>query len=345
MFMDSRRAYLGEAGTSRLTLASRFSLQGPCDTATYGHVTASQTFSRLEHKSALVNPPILVCFLSLVLPPLRLALAYVSVFLAVSLLVVMHFGRSHARSKSRSPAPLAYNPTSTLASRPPNFLPPSHYAAAAGLPYTGDTRKANGTSPGPDGLCSASPVAYPTSEDSSSLESAETSSHFGAVGRLIGRTPSKRSTVLLSRSNSKGDKNDKEQDPHDNRKSQLGNIPLLEMHLLPSLRDTVDRMTQPLRQQVEYSELADLRPGSSLHSIASRAPHGTPDPASSTNIPRLRSQPSPAYKSALKSPIRRNALPAATTSIPSPHTTSRRSEPDRSTPLYESTVRSKAYMV
>ncbi|KAI0660284.1 hypothetical protein C8Q70DRAFT_85619 [Cubamyces menziesii] len=250
----------------------------------------------------------------------------------------MHFGRSHARSKSRSPAPLAYNPTSTLASRPPNFLPPSHYAAAAGLTYAGDTRKANGTSPGPDGLCSASPVAYPTSEDSSSLESAETSSHFGAVGRLIGRTPSKRSTVLLSRSNSKGDKNDKEQDPHDNRKSQLGNIPLLEMHLLPSLRDTVDRMTQPPRQQVEYGELADLRPGSSLHSIASRAPHGTPDSTSSTNIPRLRSQPSPAYKSALKSPIRRNALPAATISAPSPHTTSRRSEPDRSTPLYESTA-------
>ena len=257
----------------------------------------------------------------------------------------MHFGRSHARSKSRSPAPLVHNPA-LQSSRPPNFLPPSHYAAAAGLPYTGDIRRTAGTSPAPDGFASASPIAYPTSEDSSSLESAETSSHFGAVGRLIGRTPSKRSTVLLSRSNSKGDKIEKEQDLHDNRKSQLGNIPLLEMHLLPSLRDTVDRMTQSPKPQVELGDPADLRPGSSSHSITSRAPHGTPDPASSTNIPRLRSQPSPAYKSALKSPIRRNVHPTAITSMPSPQTTLRRVEvSDRSTSSVDPTVSGKACMI
>ncbi|KAH9895852.1 hypothetical protein C8Q73DRAFT_454775 [Cubamyces lactineus] len=251
----------------------------------------------------------------------------------------MHFGRSHARSKSRSPAPLVHNPTSTPSlpgSRPPNFLPPSHYAAAAGIPYTGDIQRKIDTS---HGSSFASPAAYPTSEESSSIVSAETPSHFGAVGRLIGRTPSKRSTVLLSRSNSRGDKNDKEPDIHDNRKSHLGNIPLLETHLLPSLRDTVDRMTQSPKPQVDLNEYTDMRSGSSLHSIASRAPHGTPDPSSSTHIPRLRSQPSPAYKSALKSPTRRGALPAVNTAISSPQTTSRRIEVlGRTTTLSESTL-------
>ena len=43
----------------------------------------------------------------------------------------MPFGRSHSRSKSRS-AP-STSPFSSPAPRPPTFLPPSHYAAAAGL--------------------------------------------------------------------------------------------------------------------------------------------------------------------------------------------------------------------
>ncbi|KAI0350289.1 hypothetical protein OH77DRAFT_1086540 [Trametes cingulata] len=246
----------------------------------------------------------------------------------------MPFGRSHARSKSRSPAPPSSaashvsGPFTPQSSRPPAFLPPSHYAAAAGLPYPGQSHTPVDHTTILDNH--ASPISYPALEESeSSLDSAEAPSHFGAVGRLIGRTPSKRSTFSLTRSNSKGDK---EKDNREKRQSQLADIPLLEMNLLPSLRDTVDKMTHPPKFSGEHGE--NIEPGkpSSSRALLYRIPPTTPEPSIATNIPRFRTHASPAPKSALKSPARQSVLYNASTSVTSPHaTTTSSSRTPRST--------------
>ncbi|KAL7278174.1 hypothetical protein ACG7TL_008147 [Trametes sanguinea] len=137
-----------------------------------------------------------------------------------------------------------------------------------------------------------SSLSYPALEEPA-VDSAEASSHFGAVGRLIGRSSSKRSTTSLSRSGSKGEK---DAEAGDKRKSRLADIPLLETHLLPSLRDTVDRMTQLPRPSDEppAAGSSHSRPPSTISS--SRTFNASADSPASTNIPRLRSKPSPAPK-------------------------------------------------
>ncbi|KAI0764172.1 hypothetical protein BD413DRAFT_680504 [Trametes elegans] len=215
----------------------------------------------------------------------------------------MHFGRTHSRSKSRSPAPSSpANFTLSSSTRPPNFLPPSHYAAAAGLLYQHDTHLLAGQVHESSDMY-ASHHTEPTPEEPSSVGLAEGPSHVGAMGRLMSRASSKRTTMSWARAECKEDKEQRDQ-----RKSQLADIPLLEAHLLPSLRDTVDRMTQPPKQSIETSESGDSRPS------LSRIPRSTPEPPATTQIPRFRTQPSPVPKSALKSPARRSVLPPATPS-------------------------------
>ncbi|KAJ3011476.1 hypothetical protein NUW54_g2156 [Trametes sanguinea] len=155
----------------------------------------------------------------------------------------MNFVRSHARSKSRSPAPRTPTTPATpqFNSRPPTFFPPSHYAAAAGIPYPGDSQQTPRDYTTSFEHCpSVSSLSYPALEEAP-MDSVEATSHLGAVGRLIGRSSSKRSTASLSKSSLKGEK---DTEAVDKRKSRIADIPLLETHLLPSLRDTVDRMTQ-----------------------------------------------------------------------------------------------------
>ncbi|KAI0643265.1 hypothetical protein C8Q79DRAFT_168414 [Trametes meyenii] len=195
----------------------------------------------------------------------------------------MHFGRSHARSKSRSPAPGSVGSFSpALTSRPPAFLPPSHYAAAAGIPYPGDIQgNLNQDYTTPVYYHSTnSPVSYSTrpERDVSYSQTGETSTHLGGSANQTSKLTNK-------------------------RKSQLGDIPLLETQLLPSLRDTVDRMTQLPKPPMDSGASSEMKTGQSQQSLSSRMPRSTPDPT----IPRMRSQPSPVPKSSLKSPGRRAA--------------------------------------
>ncbi|OSC98638.1 hypothetical protein PYCCODRAFT_979485 [Trametes coccinea BRFM310] len=234
----------------------------------------------------------------------------------------MNFVRSHARSKSRSPAPRTpTTPATPQTSRPPTFYPPSHYAAAAGIPYPGDIQQTPRENNASFEHCpSMSSLSYPALEEPA-VDSAEASSHFGAVGRLIGRSSSKRSTTSLSRSGPKGEK---DAEAGDKRKSRLADIPLLETHLLPSLRDTVDRMTQLPRPSDEppAAGSSHSRPPSTISS--SRTFNAPADSPASTNIPRLRSKPSPAPKSVLKSPARRPPAPAVPSSAPQTYSRSMR---------------------
>ena len=226
----------------------------------------------------------------------------------------MHFGLSHSRSKSRSPAPSS--PFAQYA-RPPTFLPPSHYAAAAGISYQDhDVNRP----PFPT-------VARQHAEVSGELAG----SHFGAVGRLMGRSPGKHSPVVPV---SPEYRVEPEQHIRERRKSQLGDIPLLETQLLPSLRDTVDRMTQPPPSKPEESietstaPLAPIRrgrdmivPSPSASSSIAPKPGCTWGPSPSTGIPRLNPTSPPAPKSALKSPGRRSAANATLSSPASSHRT------------------------
>ncbi|KAF7986827.1 hypothetical protein HWV62_12522 [Athelia sp. TMB] len=132
----------------------------------------------------------------------------------------MAFSRSvTARSKSRSPAP----PVGFQSQPRANFYPPSHYAAAAGLPYARheDPREA-----------SSSTTASPALESPrySSLASHQIPSEASSFGSNTAASPNNHLSILQR------------------RQSQLGNIPALEAQLVPSLRDTINRMTSNPRR-------------------------------------------------------------------------------------------------
>lgn len=156
----------------------------------------------------------------------------------------MPLPRPRSRSKPRSPVINSLLPSSLSSPRTPTFYPPSHYAAAAGLSYPPLPRADIGSDSRQlrDSGGDFQPAEQDTSETSSMDSTHATSSHLGAVSRFLQRSPSRSS---LCRSNSKGSKSDKEKDDKSKRQSQLGDIPSLEAQLLPSLNDTVSRMTHP----------------------------------------------------------------------------------------------------
>lgn len=141
---------------------------------------------------------------------------------------------SSSRFMSRQPGPGA-----GISSRVPTFQPPSYYAAAAGLSPRPDMAQAAEREQ--DGPTTYQPaqglsLSYPTAEmDTDDVGEAQ---------------PSRQRKRSLSRSFSraipKGHK-DQERTREDNRR-QMAEIPFLETQLLPSLRDTIDKMTHPMRQ-------------------------------------------------------------------------------------------------
>jgi hypothetical protein len=180
---------------------------------------------------------------------------------------------STARGKSRSPAPPP----------PPRpFLPPSHYAAAAGY-SSSKTAKAPSSL---DELNKAEPQTYqavdysqyddfmPISQHSPETSSPDSSSEyklpkdtrfsFIAEARIISPRSSQR----------------------EKRQSTLAGLPNIEAQLLPSLRDTIDRMTR-----------SPSRPPSQQNQTDASAHRGRPpDPADviSVHDPRqMRSHPAP----------------------------------------------------
>lgn len=129
------------------------------------------------------------------------------------------------RSKSRSPAP------------PPRpFLPPSHYAAAAGLPYPNDHMPVTDYGDSRDTILPS--TSSSVSPNTGSRNSFRTVSYASQLSNLA--SSSFDSTVAL------GDR----QSNLKRRQSNLGDLPMLEAQLLPSLRDTIDRMTKPSRTSI-----------------------------------------------------------------------------------------------
>ncbi|KAG1743789.1 hypothetical protein EDB19DRAFT_540023 [Suillus lakei] len=130
---------------------------------------------------------------------------------------------STKRHASRSPAP---NTTPTSPAH--RFLPPSHYAAAAGVPYSANRSRAHESRPPQPYTSSAPPLP-----SQSSLASASDSHTLNTDY----------STNFKSK-----------------RRSQVGDLGLMEAHLLPSLKDTIDRMTRPSSQLQMPSPLPNENP-------------------------------------------------------------------------------------
>jgi hypothetical protein len=185
---------------------------------------------------------------------------------------------STAQNKARPITPSSLHvPTS-----PTGFLPPSHYAAAAGLAYTPPHRSGRGRDTYKDGYREIQPPNHPSFSFSSSQvqasqsSSSDSSFEFKPAG-----------DIRYSESTSSHHTPSK-------RQSQLGNLPLLEAQLLPSLRDTIGRMTTPpSRPATNFSTdgSASLRPRASFSSVGgsgrstSSSSYSTLSSASSSNTP------------------------------------------------------------
>lgn len=149
-------------------------------------------------------------------------------------------GRNHSRS------PIPPSDRNHAHTRP--FLPPSHYAAAAGISYTNSIQSSSRSEPSEFSEATPSimskdssvdpqeyhsafmPVSYPpesgaTESDSSFEFRASSGSRYSASG---GDKPSSSSKTPV----------------RSKRQSHIAGLPQLETHLLPSLRDTIDRMTR-----------------------------------------------------------------------------------------------------
>ena len=182
------------------------------------------------------------------------------VYLFAVLWVTMPSYRSQSRSPAIGSSLLATlsNPSS---SRTPTFQPPSYYAAAAGLPSHTTSRQRCKSNEDSRSRNTAStygiPLSYPTQhvdgQDLNGGVSNTNSSHDNGTAR------NRSSSLSLTRSLSRGksNRNDKDQNDGKNertRTSQFMDIPMLEAQLLPSLRDTIDRMTHP---QIRRSKTLD----------------------------------------------------------------------------------------
>lgn len=197
----------------------------------------------------------------------------------------MPLRRPSLRSKSRSPAPPHEFEHSSR--QGPSFLPPSHYAAAAGLAYhTSDTGN----------------HAYETNDIQRETRSRTT---LDKSGRDYGNSSAS-----------------------PNGQSQKG-IPMLEAQLLPSLRDTISKMTRsPSRgsraTETSISQLAVPRSfgrsasaldyysnppqdaGGDTSTLSTPRPCGTPNQESEYQTPRIdtpRSRPKSVLKNVLRSPM------------------------------------------
>lgn len=165
----------------------------------------------------------------------------------------MPLTRTHFRNKSRSPAPNAVEFIS--ASRTPVFLPPAHYAAAAGLDYEAISRARGEGSASRPTQDLGQPTAYTGPNLASPLSHATQTGHDGAatgmnsasglnrVSRFIGRSPSLGKASAARRASKAAEKETTAEATK--RTSCMADLPFVELQLIPTLRDTIDKMTHP----------------------------------------------------------------------------------------------------
>lgn len=203
------------------------------------------------------------------------------------------------RSQSRSPNPPVPATPCIPASRTPTFQPPSYYAAAAaGLPIpTPSTQVSRSeessyhSSHSPYGV----PLSYPTQPTAGRADHANDLAGGSSNGSASRSRSSSISRTLHRAKSGRGEKEKsevKEKGSENARASQFVDLPLLETQLLPSLRDTIDRMTHPQthsqnHRQSRLDDLYDNRPHASNPAYIEHSPHAPTQ--SSLHSPRYRS--------------------------------------------------------
>jgi hypothetical protein len=188
-------------------------------------------------------------------------------------------------------------------STPKGFHPPAYYAAAAGLthPHPDDDMPAQATTHRATSLAqpraefddSLVPAHMPTAQLPTSSSASSTEPSLVSRMSFLNRRLSKASGVS-SKSLSK-------------RKSQLADLPLVEAQLVPSLRDTIDRMTNSPNTPNSQAQSPVIFPYVTSHQNS----HG-PSPSSSQHTP-YPSTP-PARQHPQGGPIK--TAPTTPTSIP-----------------------------
>ena len=126
-----------------------------------------------------------------------------------------------------------------VSSRVPAFKPPSFYAAAAGLtPRTEpihSTQESENIYQQPQGV----PLSYPTAD----VDGAEQILDEIQASRHRKRSISRSFARAIPKVHKENDSRQRQ-----GSKRQMVEMPFLETQLLPSLRDTIDKMTHPPRQ-------------------------------------------------------------------------------------------------
>lgn len=157
----------------------------------------------------------------------------------------MPLTRSKNKNAFRSPGISSANYFQS-SSNPKGFHPPSYYAAAAGLTHQHPENDKSGetstrrTTAADQSVAEHHDLYVPASMPTAQLppSSSASSTEPGLVSRMsfLNRR--------LSKSNGTSSKSSK-------RKSQLADLPLVEAQLVPSLRDTIDRMTNSPNSQAQ----------------------------------------------------------------------------------------------
>lgn len=205
----------------------------------------------------------------------------------------MPLTRSKQKTSSRSPgiSSASYFQSS---STPKGFHPPSYYAAAAGLTYP-DADKSSET---PTRRTATSDKSL-TDFDDSFVPAPMPSAQLPVSSSASSTEPSlvSRMSFLnrrLSRGNGMSSKSSK-------RKSQLADLPLVEAQLVPSLRDTIDRMTNSPKSQTQSPAIVSRTSSqqNSHDALPSLSPH---PPRPSTPPARQRGQTGP-FKAAPSPPM------------------------------------------
>ncbi|GJE93613.1 hypothetical protein PsYK624_097730 [Phanerochaete sordida] len=219
-------------------------------------------------------------------------------------------------SGSRSGSGSGSRPTGSgigFLSRLPTFQPPSYYAAAAGLSPRTDSSTSKESHPEETthayNAPSGGPLSYPTAD---------------ADAEDTGEPRRKRS---LSRSLSRampGHHKEADARPREgSSRRQLAEIPLLETQLLPSLRDTIDRMTHPPGRTAQQDDGTRRRDDTeSSDSVAAREEKArlvvSPQESRASRSPVVASGYVPTHASSSRGYASSNPATPAISNIPSP---------------------------
>ncbi|KAJ7086436.1 hypothetical protein B0H15DRAFT_931459, partial [Mycena belliarum] len=214
----------------------------------------------------------------------------------------MPLARANTSSRNKSRSPLPPSP------RPPNFLPPSHYAEAGGITPRQPYRQP--TTHEPSSSSSDSHPQYQTQLESRRNSAFMPISSNSDSSFEFAAKPTEKESKRFSMHSGGGSKGGvSSSSPHSRRESHMTNLPLVEAQLLPSLRDTIDRMTrvpskmltptsppentnEPSPTSSSYFSMAQLHDDSS-HSLSPPPPSATPKSLKSAlraPTPKLRSR-------------------------------------------------------